>query len=155
MSQCSAASKEQYLNFYLQNWLFRIKLQALLTFFIFIWNYSFLENYFSRNNQGKTQVFSKGRDSWATLTKNGEWGSLLSVDVLEDWTEEYLEENRVSDSKSFLNSYLQSTVTLFASWGAPILWLPDAKSQPIGKDPDTGKDWRQKEKSVAEDTKVR
>ena len=28
---------------------------------------------------------------------------------------------------------------------APILWLPDAKSQFIGKDPDAGKDWRQEE----------
>ena len=26
---------------------------------------------------------------------------------------------------------------------APVLWLPDAKSQLIGKDPDAGKDWRQ------------
>ena len=29
---------------------------------------------------------------------------------------------------------------------APILWPPDAKSQLIGMDPDSGKDWRQKEK---------
>ena len=29
---------------------------------------------------------------------------------------------------------------------APILWPPDVKSQLIGKDPDTGKYWRQKEK---------
>ena len=29
---------------------------------------------------------------------------------------------------------------------APILWPPDAKSRLIGKDPDAGKDWRQKEK---------
>ena len=29
---------------------------------------------------------------------------------------------------------------------APILWPPDAKSWPIGKDPDAGKDWRQEEK---------
>ena len=28
----------------------------------------------------------------------------------------------------------------------PILWPPDAKSWLIGKDPDAGKDWRQKEK---------
>ena len=27
----------------------------------------------------------------------------------------------------------------------PILWLPDAKSWLIGKDPDAGKDWRQEE----------
>ena len=38
---------------------------------------------------------------------------------------------------------------------APILWPPDAKSQPIGKDPDAGKDWRQKEKGAAEDEMVR
>ena len=29
---------------------------------------------------------------------------------------------------------------------APILWPPDAKNWLIGKDPDAGKDWRQKEK---------
>ena len=34
---------------------------------------------------------------------------------------------------------------------APILCPPDAKSQLIGKDPDAGKDWRQKEKGVSED----
>ena len=34
---------------------------------------------------------------------------------------------------------------------APILWPPDANSQLIGKDPDAGKDWRQKEKRVSED----
>ena len=36
-----------------------------------------------------------------------------------------------------------------------ILWPPDAKSQLIGKDPDAGKDWRQKEKRVAEDEMAR
>ena len=34
---------------------------------------------------------------------------------------------------------------------APILWPPDAKSWPTGKDPDGGKHWRQKEKRAAED----
>ena len=38
---------------------------------------------------------------------------------------------------------------------APILWPPDTKSQLVGKDPDTGEDWRQKEKQVAEDEMVR
>ena len=37
---------------------------------------------------------------------------------------------------------------------APILWLPDAKSQITGKDPDAGKDWGQK-KGVTEDEMVR
>ena len=36
-----------------------------------------------------------------------------------------------------------------------ILWPRDAKSQLIGKDPDAGKDWRQKEKGVAEHVMVR
>ena len=35
---------------------------------------------------------------------------------------------------------------------APILWLPDVKSQLIGKDPDAGKDWRQKEKGAEGET---
>ena len=38
---------------------------------------------------------------------------------------------------------------------APIFWPPNAKSQLIGKDPDAGKDERQKEKEVAEDEMVR
>ena len=32
----------------------------------------------------------------------------------------------------------------------PILWPPDAKNWPIGKDPDAGKDWRQEEKGMTE-----
>ena len=34
---------------------------------------------------------------------------------------------------------------------APMLWPPDKKSQLIGKDPDSGKDWRQEEKGMTED----
>ena len=34
---------------------------------------------------------------------------------------------------------------------APKLWLPDAKSQLIGKDVDAGKDWGQEEKGAIED----
>ena len=34
---------------------------------------------------------------------------------------------------------------------ALILWLPDAKSQLTGEDPDAGKDWRQEEKGMKED----
>ena len=38
---------------------------------------------------------------------------------------------------------------------APILRPPDVKSRLIGKDSDAGKDWKQKEKGVAEDEMVR
>ena len=37
---------------------------------------------------------------------------------------------------------------------APILWLPDAKSQLIRKDPDAGKDWTEEEKGTTEDKMV-
>ena len=37
---------------------------------------------------------------------------------------------------------------------APILWLPDAKSRLIGKDPDAGKVWGQEEKRATEDGMV-
>ena len=36
----------------------------------------------------------------------------------------------------------------------PILWPPDAKNWLIGKDPDSGKDWRQAEKETTEDEMV-
>ena len=38
---------------------------------------------------------------------------------------------------------------------APVLWPPDLKSLLLGKDPDAGKDWRQREKGAAEDEMVR
>ena len=38
---------------------------------------------------------------------------------------------------------------------APIFWPSDTKTWLIGKDPDAGKDWRQKEKRAAEDKMVR
>ena len=36
----------------------------------------------------------------------------------------------------------------------PIFWPPDVKNWLIGKDPDTGKDWRQEEKGTTEDEMV-
>ena len=38
---------------------------------------------------------------------------------------------------------------------APILGPPNTKSWFIGKDPDAGKDWRQKEEEAAEDEMIR
>ena len=38
---------------------------------------------------------------------------------------------------------------------APVPWPPDLKSWLIGKDPNAGKDWRQKEKGETEDEMVR
>ena len=36
----------------------------------------------------------------------------------------------------------------------PVLWPPDANNWLIGKDPDSGKDWRRKEKGTTEDEMV-
>ena len=38
---------------------------------------------------------------------------------------------------------------------APVFWPSDVKSQLIGKGPDAGKDWRQKENRVAENEIVK
>ena len=38
---------------------------------------------------------------------------------------------------------------------APIFWPPDANNRLAGKDPDVGKEWRQKEKVLAEDEMAR
>ena len=38
---------------------------------------------------------------------------------------------------------------------ALVLWPPDVTDWLIGEDPDAGKDWRQKEKGMAEDKMVR
>ena len=48
--------------------------------------------------------------------------------------------------------FIESTV---AETEAPILWSPDVKSQLTGKDPNAGKDWRQKQKGVTEDEMLR
>ena len=37
---------------------------------------------------------------------------------------------------------------------APVLWPPHAKSRPIGKDSDAGRDWGQEEKGMTEDVMV-
>ena len=37
---------------------------------------------------------------------------------------------------------------------APVVWAYDVKDWLIGKDPDTGKDWRQEEKEMTEDEMV-
>ena len=41
-----------------------------------------------------------------------------------------------------------------AEAGTPTLWQPDAKSWLIGKGPDAGKDWRQKETGTSEEEMV-
>ena len=58
------------------------------------------------------------------------------------------------DSKEIQPINPEYTVSTDAEADALILWLPDAKSQLTGKDPDAGKDWRQEEKGMKEDEMV-
>ena len=52
-------------------------------------------------------------------------------------------------SRSLLVVYFKYSSDVEAE--TPILWPPDAKSWPIGKDPNAGEDWGQDEKGTTED----
>ena len=61
------------------------------------------------------------------------------------------------DIKPFNPKVIQSWIFIVktdAEAEAPILWPLDVKSQPIRKDPDAGKDWRQEVKETTEDEMV-
>ena len=73
------------------------------------------------------------------------WRRLLRV----PWTARRCNQSIVKENQSWI-----FTGWTVAEAEAPILWPPDAKSQLIGKDPDAGKDWRQKENRSAEDEMV-
>ena len=59
--------------------------------------------------------------------------------------------NQRSQSTLKENQSWISTARTDAEAETPILWPPDGKNWLIGKDPDAGKDWRQKEKGTTED----
>ena len=58
----------------------------------------------------------------------------------------------------FLYLYIRTSIfcleCFYLETLTPVLWLLDAKSWLIGKDPDTGKDWGQEEKGATEDDVV-
>ena len=68
------------------------------------------------------------------------------------WESLGLRGNQTSNPKG--NQLWILTGRIDAEAEAPILWPPDLNRQLIGKDPDAGKDWRQKEKKAPEDEMV-
>ena len=56
---------------------------------------------------------------------------------------------KVNDNLWLVNSMQVMRTDVEAE--TPILWPPHAKSWLIGKDPDAGRDWGQKEKGATED----
>ena len=71
--------------------------------------------------------------------------------VLEKTLESPMDNKEIKPANPKGNQSWLFTVKTDAEAEAPILWLPDAKSQLIGKDPDAGKDWGQEERRVTED----
>ena len=84
-----------------------------------------------------------GRDSW-TIRLRAKELMLLNCGVGEDsWESLRLQGDPTSQSqrKSTLNSHWKD----WYKTEAPILWPSDEESQPIRKDPNARKDWRQEE----------
>ena len=69
--------------------------------------------------------------------------------VLQKTLESHSRFLRVTWKSRRSNQSILKEIILFGRTEAPILWPPDANNRLIGKDPDTGKDWRQK-KTAAE-----
>ena len=79
---------------------------------------------------------------------------MLSIVVLEKTLESPLDSKEIKPVNPKGNQPWIFIGRTDAEAEAPILWSPDVKSQPIGKDPDAGKDWGQEEKGVIEDEMV-
>ena len=77
------------------------------------------------------------------------------VVVLEKTLESNLDYKEIKSVNPKGNQPWMFTVRTDAEAEAPTLWSPDGKSWLSRKDPDVGKDGRQKEKRVAEDEMVR
>ena len=96
-----------------------------------------------------------GCESW--IIKKSEW---RRIDYFELKCWGRLFKNLLDCKEVQLVSPKESQPRIFigrtdAEAAAPILWLPDVKSQLIGKDPDAGKDWKLREKGATEDEMVR
>ena len=89
-------------------------------------------------------------ESWTI--KKADWGR---IDAFELWCWRRLLRIPSRSNQSKRNQPWILTGKTKAEARAPKLQLPDVKSWLIRKDPDAGKDWRQKEKRAAEDKMVR
>jgi len=105
-------------------------------------------------NRDKSYVFSRShvwmweldyKESWAP--KNGYFWTV----VLENTLEKPLDCREIQPVSHKGNQSWMFTERTDAETEAPILLPPDAKNQLIGKDPDAGKDWRQKGKGTTGD----
>ena len=104
------------------------------------------------------------QQSWSRVLPNPTWldhkegcvpkNWCLWIVVLEKTLERPLDSKEIKPVNPKGNQPWIFTGKTDAEAEAPILWPPDAKSWLTGRDPDAGKDWRQKEKGVTEDAMV-
>ena len=100
-------------------------------------------------------VVMYGCESWTIKKSWTPKNWCFQIVVLEKTLESPLDYKEIKPANHKGNQswiFIERTV---AKVEAPIPWPPDAKSWLIGKDPDAGKVWRQKEKRVVEDEMVR
>ena len=100
----------------------------------------------------KTMVFPVvmyGCERWTI--KKAERRRIDAFELLEKTLESPLDSKTIQPVHPKGN---QSWIRTDAKAETPIFWPPDAKNWPVGKDPDTGKDWRQEEKGTTEDEMV-
>ena len=89
------------------------------------------------------------KESWAP--KNGCFWTV----VLEKILESTLDCKEIQPVIPKGNQYWILIGRTDAEAEAPVLWLPNSKSQLVEKDPDAGKDWRQKKRVTEEEMAAR
>ena len=99
-------------------------------------------------------VVMYGDEKWTIKKAEHQRTDVFQIMVLQNTLESPLDSKikLVSPKGSKLWIFIENTD---ADAEAPILWPPNAKSWLTGKDPDAGKDWRQKEEGAAEDEMIR
>ena len=108
--------------------------------------------------QGKTMVFSNSDVQMWELDQKEGWvpkNWCFRIVVLEKTLERPLDSKEIKLVNPKENQPWIFIGRIDPEAEAPILCIPDANSQITGKDPSAGKDWRQKEKGVAENEVVR
>ena len=105
---------------------------------------------------GKTMVFPVvmyGCESW-TERKAERWKWCFWTVVLEKTLESPLHSKYMQPVHPKGNQSWMFIGRTDAEAKTPVLWPPEVKNWLILKDPDAGKDWRQKEKGMTEDEMV-
>ena len=100
----------------------------------------------------KKYLFNVGiKQMWALDHKEGRvtknwcfWTIALEKTLESPWDSKEIKPVNLKENQSW-------TLIWRTDAEAPILWPPDSNSRLVGKDPDAGQDWKQKEKRTTED----